>query len=136
MHSVANRLRRVLLAAPLLFLGACSHEDVVVSQPEIRVAPQADRRLTALHRVMADGKHAGWLRTFEVAGEGKPHTIHQVCDVNQNRLGYVDDVGHAYRLTAHDGTELVAESSDLRKNVAGILGSFAIKVDLIDESPK
>lgn len=136
MRGQSATLRRCLLVLPLLLCGSCSHEETPVGPQDVRVAPQAERTLVGLHKVLADGKHVGWLRTYRVSGEGAEHLIRQLSDTANNRLGYIDELGAAYRLTAHDGVEMVANSADLRRNVAGILGSFSLRIDLVDEVPK
>jgi hypothetical protein len=58
-----------------------------------------------------------------------------VQDLHLNSLGYIDEQNCAYRLTAHTGSQLVASSSDQRRNVAAILGAYSANIEIVGEAP-
>jgi hypothetical protein len=107
---------------------------VPVGNSEIRVR-QDPREVLASAKIVRDGEEVGRLRTVRVHGPGGDRIVHHVQDLHLNPLGYIDEQNCAFRLTAHTGSELVANSSDRRRNVAAILGAYRANIELVEEQP-
>jgi hypothetical protein len=119
---------------PLFFLGGCSHEEHVVGDPEIRV-DGVDRTLVGLHKVRGATGDLGYVETWRLGPEEK-RKLFRVTDSKRTPLGYVDDSGRAYRYTAHDGTQLVAQSDDFNRNVRAVLAVGDVdRFELVDQVP-
>jgi hypothetical protein len=91
------------------------------------------RTTLASARILRNGEPVGSLRTFRVRGVRGERIVHQVQDLHMNALGFIDQTNCAYRLSAHSGAELVANSSDRRRNVAAILGAYGSNIELVEE---
>jgi hypothetical protein len=126
------RWRPLLL--PLFFLGGCSHETHQTGPAEIKV-DQVDRSLVGLHKITCTTGDLGYLETWRYGPEEK-HGLRRVTDLKRNPLGYVDDSGRAYRYTAHSGTQLVAQSDDLNRNLRAVLAIGDVdRFELVDQVP-
>lgn len=99
----------------------CQHETHEVSTaPEIR--PDVPRTtLVGRASVYHDGRLVAVLKTFRFEETGE-RTMTRVLDLRENSLGYLTDDGRAFKHTAHGGTDLVANSTDIRRNVAAVIG--------------
>jgi hypothetical protein len=91
------------------------------------------RTPVAAAKILRDGEQVGSVRTLRVRGRAGERTVHQVHDLHSNPLGFIDESNCAWRLTAHAGAELVACSSDRRRNVAAILGAYHSNIELVEE---
>jgi hypothetical protein len=117
----------VILPAP-----ACTHEVQPIGPPAVRFE-QKTREPIAAAKILRDGEPVGSLRTFRVRASSGDRVLHQVQDLYLNPLGFIDEQNCAFRITAHTGPELVANSSDRRRNVAAILGAYGSQIELIEE---
>ena len=120
-----------LLLVPLLAFGGCSHEEHPVAEPVIAAAPEGT--LVGLSNITFEGRHVGYLETWRLSGGAGSHELQRISDLKRNRLGYIDDRGVAWRYSAHEGTELVANSTDVRKNVTAVMGYAQGRVELVDQ---
>jgi hypothetical protein len=129
----ARRATCACLTATLAVFG-CAHEDQPVGPPEVHVQHE-HREVVASAKILRNGEEVGALKTIRVTGGGHDRVVQQVQDLHLNSLGYIDAQNCAWRLTAHTGSELVASSSDQRRNVAAILGAYNANIELVEEGP-
>jgi hypothetical protein len=136
------RVRSALLPV-LLLLGACQTESVCHELAGVRpdtpphalvVRARLEERIVRTDAGEASVQHraVGTLRTFEFQ-DGAARQVHRVYDLRDEALGYVTDQGLAYRRTAHGGLELVANSQDLRRNVAAVLGTPLATIEIVPD---
>ena len=122
------------LLLPLFFLGGCSHESHSTGPSEVMV-DRLDRSLTGLHKITAASGELGYLETWRY-GPDEAHGLRRITDMKRTPLGYVDDSGRAYRYTAHAGTQMVAQSDDLNRNIRAVLGIGDVdRFELVDQVP-
>jgi hypothetical protein len=118
----------------ILAAFGCTQEVHPIGPPEVRLR-QERRTTVAASKILRDGEQVGSLRTVRVQSASGERVVHQVRDLHMNSLGFIDEKNCAYRLSAHAGSELVANSSDRRRNVAAILGAYGSNIELIEEEP-
>jgi hypothetical protein len=116
----------------MLALPACVQEMRPLAPPEVTFQRET-RTAVAASKILRDGEQVGSIRTLRVRGPAGERVVHQVQDLHRNALGYIDQANCAYRYSAHSGAELVASSSDRRRNVAAILGAYGSNIELVEE---
>jgi hypothetical protein len=122
-----------VLAVSLAASG-CTQVEQPVGPPEVQVQRDS-REVIASARILRDGEQVGSLRTLRVGGGDRARVVREVQDLHRNSLGFIDEQNCAYRLSAHTGSEMVANSSDRRRNVAAILGAYGANIEIVEEAP-
>lgn len=116
----------------VIFTSCQTESQPIAGTTTIRADPPKTT-LISRARVFENDRLVATLRTYRF--EDRPErSFIRVSNLREDVVGYVTDDGRAFRFTAHGGENLVANSNDLRKNVAAIMGvplsTYEIKDDL------
>jgi hypothetical protein len=122
------------LLAATLAAASCTTVVEPVGPPQVRVR-QDPKELVAESKIMRNGEEVGALRTFRIHSPGGKRVVHEVRDLHLNTLGYIDEQSCAWRYSAHEAPACVSNSSDRRRSVAAILGSYGASIELVEAQP-
>lgn len=122
------------LLSAALAVSSCTTEVQPIGPPEVRVR-QDPRELIGTSAIYRDGEEVGALRTVRLHGPAGNRVVHEVRDLHLNTLGYIDEQCCAWRYSAHEGPACVSNSSDRRRNVAAILGSWGASIEIVEAQP-
>ena len=130
-YAMLNRYKLIglLLAVTALpLMTACQTEIISTAPPEVKMSP-SNHTLTGLSDVFQGDRRIGTLRTYRFNGDNHREFI-RVYNLRNDDLGYITDDGRAFRIRAHGGPDLVANNTDLSKNVAAVFGLPLQKMEI------
>ena len=128
-------MNRAILGVILVVgLGGCQTETRTVGPPQVKIQTP-DTTLVGLERITRADETVGWVKTYRYE-DREGLRIKRVLTPRNAPVGYVTQDGRAFRFTAHDGPQLVANTGDLRRDVAAILDLPYEQLRITDEVAK
>ena len=127
MASVRFLVRVLSLALFGTLLVGCSTSEWTPPAPTTRATIHDKPVYVAfdLHRIAKDGVHAGWVESRRAvdgnSNDRDDRTVDFIQDLDRENVGFVTDLGEAYRLRRYLSPVLVAGSSKLTVNIAAIM---------------